>query len=233
MYQSLEDVGLSLDEPKPDRLGQKLSKVFISLLLVVGLVGIVTYSTVPESVLLQPMQGTKDTWTLYKVTSSIKSGTYMETGEFLSKYISYTWGQMLGSNRTVKIVGNLLYPFQIHFVDTDVFHDLDSRTVNDWSDIAESYDISSFNTVFYHNKVQLYVPDLSAHYSLLKKDSIPMMKRLSSTPTSSTNNVAHIGIWMASAMTVSFQHSIVFFILYGSSVYVLLCMYCYVCMYRW
>ena len=205
MYQSLEDVAPYLDEPKPSRFGQGLSRILVSLLLAVGLVSILAFSNLGESVSVQPMLGKKDLWTIYKVTSSIKSGTYLETGKFLSKYISYTWGQMLGSNRTVKVVGNLLNPFQIHFVDTDVFHDLDSRTVNDWSEVAENYDTSSFNTVFYHNKVQLYVPDLSAHYSLLEKDSISMMKRLSATPMSSTNNVAHIGIWLGSAMTVSCQ----------------------------
>ena len=200
MYQSLED---NHYEPKPTQPGRLAASILVSLLIGVGVVGLIAASaTFGETVAVRPMQSKKDIWTIYKVTSSIKSGTYQETGQFLSKYISYTWGQMLGSNRTVKVVGNLLNPFQIHFVDTDVFHDLDSRSVNDWSDIGESYDISSFNTAFYHNKVQLYVPDLSAHYALLEKNSISVMKRLSATPTSSTNNVAHIGIWLGSAMTV-------------------------------
>lgn len=201
MYQSIEE-GAQVYDDKKRGWGRPASYLALSLVVVLTIVGIfatTTSFTTPLTVL--PMQKTKDVWTLYKVTSSIKSGTYAETGKFMSKYISYTWGEWLGLNHTVKVVGDTL-GIQIHFVDTDIFHDLDSRTVNDWSDLAEDYDPTTFETVFFHNKIQLYVPDLAAHLALLEKDSVTVMKRLSATPKSSTNNVAHLGIWMAGAMTM-------------------------------
>ena len=52
------------------------------------------------------------------------------------------------------------------------------QSIGEWSDYVASMGVSEYNT-FMYNKVQLYVPDLSAHYASVVGDKINSVLRLS------------------------------------------------------
>jgi hypothetical protein len=148
-------------------------------------------------------------WQVYKVTSSISSGTYSDMQTFLNKYVAYASLTNLGCT-TEKVAASLFSPFELHFVDSSIFNDLTGtgRDVEDWATFGNTLnvDTSPYNA-FFHNKVQVFVDDLQAHYSLFKADGLSTMKRLSTSTQSGSdiveNDVAHMGIWLPNAITVS------------------------------
>ena len=73
-------------------------------------------------------------------------------------------------------------------IDSSVYPDID-RSVKVWSDYMESLGAVTHN-VFMHNKIQLYVPDISPHYSAIN-GNVNALYRLSST-SEGTNDMAHI-----------------------------------------
>jgi len=83
---------------------------------------------------------------------------------------------------------------EIHFVDSDVFYDSTERPVGYWANYIADLSTDSFHA-FMHNKVQLFVPDLSGHYDkIVTEGGFDVMLRLSSSAGSSTTDIAHISL---------------------------------------
>ena len=74
-------------------------------------------------------------------------------------------------------------------------------TIGNWSSYVASLGIEEFNS-FMYNKVQLYVPDLSAHYKDLKNNNINMVLRLSKSSGATEVDTAHIGVPIAEAAEI-------------------------------
>jgi hypothetical protein len=149
-------------------------------------------------------------WEVYKVTSSISAGTYSDMQVFMNTYIASTSLTNLGCT-TEKVASSLFSPFELHFVDSSIFNDLSSRSLEDWAAFGSTLSVtdSKYNA-FFHNKVQLFVDNLQGHYTKFSNDGIEMMTRLSTSTQTGTDvvegDIAHIGIWLPNAVTVSDGH---------------------------
>ena len=131
-------------------------------------------------------------WMINKYTVSAAVGSLDYVLEFMTSYVTSTQSTFdsLGcSGLTKKLVGYLTsYDNYLHVLDSSVFSDID-RSIKVWSEYMESLGTSTHN-VFMHNKVQLYVPDISPHFSAIN-GKLNTLYRLSST-SEGTNDVAHI-----------------------------------------
>jgi hypothetical protein len=142
-------------------------------------------------------------WTVYKMTTATTVGTWEAVESFANTYLCETEYTDLGCNLTNKVACNLAGSFGIHWVDSAIFNDVSSPSlsVSEWVTYIEGLGTSTFNP-FMHNKVQLFVPDLTTIYSKLTTDSITFNKRLSMSVGSSTNDVAHLSIPMPNTGTI-------------------------------
>jgi hypothetical protein len=142
-------------------------------------------------------------WTIYKVTTSITVGTYAAVQEFATNYLCLAEYSNLGCNLTNKVACNLAGQAGIHWVDSSVFNDLSApdRSISEWNKYIESLGTDSFNP-FMHNKVQLFVSDLTAHYAKFTENSVPFMARLSMSSGSSTYDIAHVSVSLNNTGTV-------------------------------
>jgi len=141
-------------------------------------------------------------WSIYKHTTSVTTGTYTAVNDFVATYITYVSDIVdLGCSDSMKVVGSIAVPSEdtgmygfeeIHWVDSSVFPQ-SGLSIGEWSDYVASMGVSEYNT-FMYNKVQLYVPDLSAHYASVVGDKINSVLRLSKSAGSSSYDTAHIGI---------------------------------------
>lgn len=147
-------------------------------------------------------------WALSKHTVSIKSNTYLSVATFVNSYITdASEVYNLGCNDTHKVVGSLVVPAsdvsnegfeELHWVDSQTFLDNDF-SIGNWSDyISET---TGFNA-FMHNKVQLFVPNLSPHYLDLMANQISITLRLSSSCGGEDLDTAHLSIMVEEASTI-------------------------------
>ena len=149
------------------------------------------------------------TWSIYKHTTSITSGTITSVTRFVDAYISpISLTKNLGCN-TTKTVGSLVIPSsdttvysfsEIHWVDSSIFSQT-GISIGDWADYIDGLQDGTFNT-FMHNKVQMYVPDAHALYTLLEADEVDATYRISKSFGSDSLDTVHIGLWIAEASTV-------------------------------
>jgi len=148
--------------------------------------------------------GSIGSWTIYKHTVSINSGSYLTVKEFVNTYLTQVDASYnLGCNDTFKVVGDLTYSSlydtdiygftQIHWVDSSVFETSGSKTVEEWNSYIEDLGYDTFNP-FMLNKVQMFVPDLNAHYSTAVSGGITTILRLSTSTGGDTSDTAHIAI---------------------------------------
>ena len=102
-------------------------------------------------------------WTINKYTVSAAVGSIDYVHGFMTSYITSTQStyDSLGCyDLTKKLIGYLTSDDNIlHVIDSSVYPDID-RSVKVWSDYMESLGAVTHN-VFMHNKIQLYVPDIS------------------------------------------------------------------------
>jgi hypothetical protein len=82
-------------------------------------------------------------------------------------------------------------------VDSSVFPN-EGLSITDWADYIKSLGTDEFNA-FMHNKLQMYVPDLSDHYQKLTTDGISMITRASSSDGTGVLDTAHIGLYIPEA----------------------------------
>ena len=150
-----------------------------------------TYTNVDMSGMVIDSVITKG-WTINKYTVNAAVGSIDYIHGFMTSYITSTQStyDSLGCyNLTKKLIGYLTSDDNIlHVIDSSVFPDID-RSVKVWSDYMESLGTVTHN-VFMHNKIQLYVPDISPHYSAIN-GNVNALYRLSST-SEGTNDMAHI-----------------------------------------
>ena len=131
-------------------------------------------------------------WTINKYTVSAAVGSIDYVHGFMTSYITSTQStyDSLGCyDLRKKLIGYLTSDDNIlHVIDSSVYPDID-RSVKVWSDYMESLGAVTHN-VFMHNKIQLYVPDISPHYNAIN-GNVNALYRLSST-SEGTNDMAHI-----------------------------------------
>lgn len=150
------------------------------------------------------------TWSLYKYTTSIPVDSYVNVQSFVNQYITEAaYAYNLGCNETYKVVASLGTPtsdvglsgFQeMHWVDSSTFQ-TSGKSISDWSAYVSSLGYDTINP-FMLNKVQLYVPDLSAHYSSLVTDGITTILRKSHSSGATDFDTAHIGIPISDAASI-------------------------------
>jgi len=138
-------------------------------------------------------------WILDKYTVSTTAGAHDEVKDFMNSYITaspgFAYFGCSQTNDTIKLIsyvgGNC---DEIHFVDSDTFPDITERPVGYWANYIADLSTDSFHA-FMHNKVQLFVPDLSGHYDkIVTEGGFDVMLRLSSSAGSSTTDIAHISL---------------------------------------
>ena len=131
-------------------------------------------------------------WTINKYTTSAVVGSLDYILVFVNTYVTSTQSTFdsLGcSDITKKLIGFVTSDDNIlHVVDSSVFADID-RSIKVWSEYMESLGTLTHN-VFMHNKIQLYVPDISPHYNAIN-GNVNTLYRLSST-SEGTDDIAHI-----------------------------------------
>lgn len=74
-------------------------------------------------------------------------------------------------------------------------------SITEWADYISSLGTDKFNT-FMHNKLQMYVPDLTDHYQRLSEDGIDMILRASCSDGSGVLDTAHIGLFLPEAQNI-------------------------------
>lgn len=138
-----------------------------------------------------------------KYTISVTPNAALPASHWTNKYFSDAADQMFGfgckgENKTEKIIiyiaGDQIGWPEIHFVDSTVFPDGGNMLVGDWADYVYGLGIDTTNA-FMHNKVQLFVPNISGHYETIVGSGALADKailRLSKSDGSSTYDVAHI-----------------------------------------
>jgi hypothetical protein len=141
-------------------------------------------------------------WSIYKHTTSITSGTFKNVQDFVSNYITYIPGVVDLGCSTQKVVANLatattvetrntVYNFdEIHWVDSSIF-ETSGMSVGNWSQYVASLGMDEFN-IYMHNKVQLFVPDLSNNYDKLTANNIKTYNRLSKSNDAKELDIAHL-----------------------------------------
>jgi hypothetical protein len=142
------------------------------------------------------------TYAGYKITGSISAGSYETVRDFVSTYITYfQYSSALGCESTMKLAAITKNDYELHWIDTSVFQ-VSGKSVESVAAYVTSLGTSTFNE-YMHNKVQMYVPDLQPLYATLTKDAVGNVQyRLSSSPGSPDEDVAHISIFLADAATV-------------------------------
>jgi len=139
-------------------------------------------------------------WFIDKYTASIAEGSHCKVQTFMNNYITDSTGGFMyfgcgDQNITTKVVSYLGGAFkELHWIDSIVYPDAGSMDVGGWSDYIYDLGADSYN-VFMHNKLQLYVTDLSAHYATMITSgalSDHAVLRLSDSIDGSTSDVAHI-----------------------------------------
>lgn len=137
-------------------------------------------------------------WQVYKHTVAIASGKYSEVQKFVNTYITDAQSKEimnLGCDTAFRVVATLSAAVaegfgEIHWVDSAMFPQ-SGLTLGEWATYIDGLGTEKFNA-FMHNKVQLFVPNLSPHFNALLKDGINVILRLSTS--SDDEKVAHIGI---------------------------------------
>lgn len=144
-------------------------------------------------------------WFIDKYTASIAIGSAYEVKNFMNTYITDTPEfQFFGcpnENITTKVVSfvgggalNSEVCTELHWIDSKVYPDGGALTVGDWADYIFDIGVDTFN-VYMHNKIQLFVPDLSSHYATMIASGDLMgqaLLRLSNSTGGDGNDVAHI-----------------------------------------
>ncbi len=145
-------------------------------------------------------------WKIYKRTVNAIKGTNIDIfDDFLYKYISDAYIVNLGCN-TTKLVG---VPYQndytsgeFHSVDSDVFTDSTTKSVESWNTMITGLGLEKYN-VHMNGFQQFFIADLSANLNAIKVNGFTdYYTRLSSTPaTASTGilNVAHLILYSSNA----------------------------------
>lgn len=112
----------------------------------------------------------------------------------------------LGCANTYKLSFDVKHPdrksplfSEIHFVDSARFIQV-GKTFGEWADYVASLGADQF-TVYMHNKLQFYVPDVAPLYRKLQADGVPAFYHLSKSNGSETYDVAHVGITIDEAVT--------------------------------
>jgi hypothetical protein len=145
---------------------------------------------------------------MYKHTSSISAGTYASVAAKGKAYIAPLVSTSdLGCGETYKLVFDVKHVSgtnghfaEIHFVDSSRFREV-GKSFGEWADFIESLGTEVFN-VFMHNKVQMFVPDVSPLFRKLQDDGMTAFYRLSKSPGSLIYDVAHVGVPIQEAVTI-------------------------------
>jgi hypothetical protein len=153
---------------------------------------------------VQKLDSTPTDWTYYKHTVSIDEGKFYKVSEFVSNYITGIKEIANLGCSTTKVVGQLISPAndvsyygfdEIHWVDSSVFEVVGPSIAN-WSDYVESLGMDDFN-IFMHNKVQLFVPNLSMHFNkIFNNTAVRALFRLSTSKNGDTLDTAHILMYL-------------------------------------
>lgn len=136
-------------------------------------------------------------WRIYKHTTSIKATKVIEVAEFVNKYItSVSEVECLGCD-SFKVVGEIGAPrdngmtaTQLHFVDSNVFHDTVEDNIGDWTDYITNEVGYDHVSPFHFNKYQMFVPDLTYVYKA--SESTTRILRKSKAAGSDEHNIAHV-----------------------------------------
>jgi hypothetical protein len=159
-------------------------------------------AAIPKTI-TTPRDDSSYTYTTYKFTTSSAVGSYYKLSSFVDTYLTYVNFPLttLGCNTSMKVIGKTFGDFELHWVDSSVFPQ-SGKTFTDLSAYVSSLGPYDFNE-FMHNKIQLFVPDIQPHYSLISGDGLTNVAyRFSKSSGSDVNDVAHISVFLEDAATV-------------------------------
>jgi hypothetical protein len=134
-------------------------------------------------------------WTLDKYTVSVGVGTMSDVNDFIGKYITvpandfFYFGCTENTTKQVSYVGG--YPPELHFIDSNVYPQ-SGVLIEDIYEQIYGLGVDEFN-VFMHNKIQLFVPELSSHYdAIVRYGKLNVLLRLSTSSGADDYDIAHI-----------------------------------------
>ncbi len=148
-------------------------------------------------------------WKLYKRTVNGNKGTNADSmDDFVSVYLGYTYLDTLGCDTNRIVTSSLQNDYtagEFHYVDSDVFTDSTSKSVEQWNNMITALGFDTYN-VFMNNYLQFYVNDLTPLLTKISNNGFTSYyTRLSSTPSvassTGTLNVAHVILYSEAAGT--------------------------------